>query len=65
LEAQAEIGEKNPCTNVAVHSEHTDTLPLPYVCLESHEQFFSYLAIVTITGDRAANLDLCFSTDGI
>jgi hypothetical protein len=31
-----------------------------FVCLESHEQFFSYLAIVTITGDGAANLDLCF-----
>jgi hypothetical protein len=29
------------------------------VCFESHEQFFSYLATVTITGDRAANLDLC------
>jgi hypothetical protein len=25
---------------------------------ESHEQFFSYLATVTITDDRAANLDL-------
>jgi hypothetical protein len=29
-----------------------------FVCFESHEQFFSYLATVTITGDRAANLDL-------
>jgi hypothetical protein len=28
-------------------------------CFESHEQFFSYLATVTIAGDRAANLDLC------
>jgi hypothetical protein len=28
------------------------------VCFESHEQFFSYLATVTIAGDRAANLDL-------
>jgi hypothetical protein len=27
-----------------------------YFCLfESHEQFVSYLAAVTITGDRAAN----------
>jgi hypothetical protein len=36
-----------------------------YVCLfdslEHHEQFFSYLAAVTITGDRAANLDLCLA----
>jgi hypothetical protein len=30
-----------------------------FVCFESHEQFFSYLATVTITGDRVANLDLC------
>jgi hypothetical protein len=33
-----------------------------FVCLlyfESYEQFFSYLATVTITGDGAANLDLC------
>jgi hypothetical protein len=30
-------------------------------CFESHEQFFSYLAIVTITGDRAANIDLCLA----
>jgi hypothetical protein len=29
------------------------------VCFKPHEQFFSYLAAVTITGDRAANLDLC------
>jgi hypothetical protein len=40
-----------------------------FVCFESHEQFFSYLATVTITGDRAANLDLClaltaFSSEG-
>jgi hypothetical protein len=39
------------------------------VCFELHEQFFSYLAAVTITGDRAANLDLClaltaFSSEG-
>jgi hypothetical protein len=27
-------------------------------CFESHEHFFSYLVTVTITGDRAANLDL-------
>jgi hypothetical protein len=31
------------------------------VCFESHEQFFSYLATFTITGDRAANLDLCLA----
>jgi hypothetical protein len=40
-----------------------------FVCLQPHEQFFSYLAAVTITGDRAANLDLCstlmtFSSEG-
>jgi hypothetical protein len=40
-----------------------------FVCFESHEQFFSYLTTVTITGDRAANLDLClplmaFSSEG-
>jgi hypothetical protein len=40
-----------------------------FVCFESHEQFFSYLATVTITGDRAANFDLglalaAFSSEG-
>jgi hypothetical protein len=40
-----------------------------FVCFESHEQFFSYLATVTITGDRPVNLDLClaltaFSSEG-
>ena len=40
-----------------------------FVCFESHKQFFSYLATVTITGDRVANLDLClvltaFSIEG-
>jgi hypothetical protein len=44
-------------------------LPCLFVCFETHEQFFSYLATVTITGDRAANLDLClaltaFSSEG-
>jgi hypothetical protein len=36
-----------------------------FVCLfvwfESHEQFFSYLATVTITGDGSANLDRCLA----
>jgi hypothetical protein len=35
-----------------------------FVCLinfESHEQFFSYLATVTIAGDRAVNLDICLA----
>jgi hypothetical protein len=32
-----------------------------FVCLLLHEQFFNYLAAVTITGDRAANLDLCLT----
>jgi hypothetical protein len=40
-----------------------------YVCLDSYDQFFSYLAAVSITGDRAANLGLCleltaFSSEG-
>jgi hypothetical protein len=40
-----------------------------FVCFGPHEQFFSYLADVTIAGDRAANLDLClaltaFSSEG-
>jgi hypothetical protein len=30
-----------------------------FVCFESQKQLFSYLATVTIAGDRAANLDLC------
>jgi hypothetical protein len=34
---------------------------LLFVCFEWHEQFFSYLATVTITGDGAANLDLCLA----
>ena len=39
------------------------------VCFEPHEQFFSYLATVTITSDKTANLDLClaltvFSSEG-
>jgi hypothetical protein len=43
---------------------------LLFVCLfESHEQFLSYLATLTIAGDRAANLNLClaltaFSSEG-
>jgi hypothetical protein len=32
-----------------------------FVCFLLHEQFFSYLAAVTITGDGAANLDLCLA----
>jgi hypothetical protein len=32
-----------------------------FVCFEPHEQFFSYLAAITIAGDRAANLDLCLA----
>jgi hypothetical protein len=43
--------------------------PCKFVCFELREQFFSYLATVTITGDKAANLDLClaltaFSSEG-
>jgi hypothetical protein len=36
-----------------------------FVCFESHEQFFSYLATVTITGDGAANLDLETDVRGV
>jgi hypothetical protein len=32
-----------------------------FVCLDLQEQFFSHLATVTITGDRAANSDLCLA----
>jgi hypothetical protein len=32
-----------------------------FVCLKLQEQFFSYLAAVTITGDRATNVDLCLA----
>jgi hypothetical protein len=33
-----------------------------FVCFESHEQqFFSYLGTVAITGDGAADLDLCLA----
>jgi hypothetical protein len=30
-------------------------------CFEPYEQFFSYLATVTMIGNRAANLDLCLA----
>jgi hypothetical protein len=30
-------------------------------CFQPPEQFFSYPAAVTITGDRASNLDLCLA----
>jgi hypothetical protein len=33
-----------------------------FIRFESHEQFFSYLATVTIAGDKAANLDLCLGS---
>jgi hypothetical protein len=32
-----------------------------FACFESQEQFFSYLATVTITGYTAANFDLCLA----
>jgi hypothetical protein len=40
-----------------------------FICFESHEQFFSYLATVTITVDEAVNLNLrlsltAFSSEG-
>jgi hypothetical protein len=46
---------------IIIGSLHVSNLHAKLICLfvycESHEKFFSYLAIVTITGDRAANLD--------
>jgi hypothetical protein len=33
-----------------------------FICVESHEQVFSYMATVTITGDEAANLMLELTT---
>jgi hypothetical protein len=46
-----------------------DTWATVFVCLQPYKQFFSYLAAVTITGDRAENVDLClalmaFSSEG-
>jgi hypothetical protein len=32
-----------------------------FVKLQPHEQFLGYLAAVAITGDRAANLNLCLA----
>ena len=54
---------------VYMQSLNTVMLFCLFVWFESHEQFFSYLATVTITGDGAANLDLClaltaFSSEG-
>jgi hypothetical protein len=40
------------------HVLNTQHLLCLFVCLKPHEQFFSYLAAVTITGDMAANLGL-------
>jgi hypothetical protein len=34
-------------------------------CFEPREQFFSYLAAVTIIGDRIANLDLCLALTAV
>jgi hypothetical protein len=62
------------CEFMTTRPERIQTLRVYWyiVCLfsfEMHEQFFSYLATVTFTGDRAANLDLClaltaFSSEG-
>jgi hypothetical protein len=30
-------------------------------CLKPHKQFFTYLTVVTVTGERAVNLDLCLA----
>jgi hypothetical protein len=54
---------------IGIFIESTYGIDRLFVCFESHEQFFSYLATVIITGDRVANLDLClaltaFSSEG-
>jgi hypothetical protein len=53
------LHKAQPCSKCII------TLILMFVCLficfESHEQFFSYLATVTNTGDGAANLDRCLA----
>jgi hypothetical protein len=35
-----------------------------FVCFEPQEQSFSYVTVVAITVDRAANLDLCLAFPG-
>jgi hypothetical protein len=47
------------CRSFLSHTRMYELMVCLFVCFESHEQFFSYLATVTIAGDRAANLDLC------
>jgi hypothetical protein len=37
----------------------SDSTCLLFICLKPHEQFFSYLAALTITGDKAADLGQC------
>jgi hypothetical protein len=56
---------------IAIHLKHTQWAEvhlLEFVCLFDYlqppEQFFSYPAAVTITGDGAANLDLCLALMG-
>jgi hypothetical protein len=48
--------------NVTVNSqEKPDQEPEHVFCLDPHEQYFNYLAAVTITGNWTANLDLCIA----
>jgi hypothetical protein len=47
--------------HLAFSSEGSFSFVCLFVCFESYEQFFSYLATVTITDDGAANLDLCLA----
>jgi hypothetical protein len=37
------------------------SVSMPLICFQPYEQFFSYLAAVTIASGRAANLDLCLA----
>jgi hypothetical protein len=61
--------EKCDKKGIIMTKTHVYLLLILFVCFESHEQFFSYLATVTIAGDRAAYFDLClaltaFSSEG-
>jgi hypothetical protein len=41
----------------SIFSQNSSVFVCLFICFESHEQFFSYLATVTIAVHRAANLD--------
>jgi hypothetical protein len=46
-----------------LHHDKCFVIRLDFVCLSRmYEQFFSNLVVVTISGDKTANLDLCFAS---